>query len=418
MASRPPVSERIRTAVRVEGIVQGVGFRPFVYSLATRLGLGGLVGNDVDGVFAEVEGDPAAVEAFLSSLARDAPPLARIERITTAAMRPDGTASFAIAPSEPGTAAADAGVRRHRDLRGLPGRARRSRRPAVRLPVHQLHELRPAVHDRPRRALRPAAHHDGAASRCASGAPRSTTTRRTAASTPSRSAARPAVPRLSLLGPGRDGQCRGPPLARPRRTCSARARCWRSRAWAATTWPWTRPVRRPPAALRARKHREDKPFAVMVADLAAAQRLCEVDEAAAALLASGRRPIVLLPRRPRARLAARGRPREPAARADAAVHPAAPPAARGRRRPDGADQRQRLRRADRVPGRRGARSGWPGSPTPSSPTTGRSRSGPTTRWCGRSGAGRRCSAGPAATCRSRSTWRSGSPGRCWPAGPS
>ena len=40
------VSERIRTAVRVEGIVQGVGFRPFVYSLATSLGLGGLVGND------------------------------------------------------------------------------------------------------------------------------------------------------------------------------------------------------------------------------------------------------------------------------------------------------------------------------------------------------------------------------------
>src|SRR6516225_1158544 len=96
------MSQRIRTAVRVEGIVQGVGFRPFVYSLATGLGLGGLVGNDPDGVFAEVEGPPAAVEAFLRSLARDAPPLARIERITTTAMRPDGTASFSIAPSEAG----------------------------------------------------------------------------------------------------------------------------------------------------------------------------------------------------------------------------------------------------------------------------------------------------------------------------
>jgi hydrogenase maturation protein HypF len=50
------VNGRIRTAVRVEGVVQGVGFRPFVYSLATSLGLGGLVGNDADGVFAEVEG--------------------------------------------------------------------------------------------------------------------------------------------------------------------------------------------------------------------------------------------------------------------------------------------------------------------------------------------------------------------------
>jgi hydrogenase maturation factor HypF (carbamoyltransferase family) len=48
------VSERVRTGVRVEGVVQGVGFRQFVYSLASSLGLGGHVGND--GVFAEVEG--------------------------------------------------------------------------------------------------------------------------------------------------------------------------------------------------------------------------------------------------------------------------------------------------------------------------------------------------------------------------
>ena len=59
------MTQVIRTALRVEGIVQGVGFRPFVYSLATGLGLGGLVGNDVDGVFAEVEGPPAAVREFL-----------------------------------------------------------------------------------------------------------------------------------------------------------------------------------------------------------------------------------------------------------------------------------------------------------------------------------------------------------------
>ncbi len=50
------MSQRVRTLVRVEGIVQGVGFRPFVYSLATRLGLAGRVGNDLAGVFAEVEG--------------------------------------------------------------------------------------------------------------------------------------------------------------------------------------------------------------------------------------------------------------------------------------------------------------------------------------------------------------------------
>src|SRR6516164_1900842 len=89
----------VRTAVRVEGVVQGVGFRPFVHALATGLGLTGLVGNDLDGVFAEVEGPAAAVSEFLERLERDAPPLARIERVTTAAMEPSGSASFAIAAS-------------------------------------------------------------------------------------------------------------------------------------------------------------------------------------------------------------------------------------------------------------------------------------------------------------------------------
>ena len=90
MSQTERVSQRIRTAVRVEGIVQGVGFRPFVYALATRLGLGGLVGNDADGVFAEVEGAPEAVQEFLLSLERDAPPLARIERVTARPLAPDG----------------------------------------------------------------------------------------------------------------------------------------------------------------------------------------------------------------------------------------------------------------------------------------------------------------------------------------
>ena len=56
------------------------------------------------------------------------------------------------------------------------------------------------------------------------------------------------------------------------------------------------------ALLRARKHREDKPFAVMAADLAAARRLAEVETAAAELLTGPARPIVLLPRRMGARM--------------------------------------------------------------------------------------------------------------------
>ncbi len=103
----PPATRLVRTAIRVEGVVQGVGFRPFVHALATGLGLTGLVGNDLDGVFAEVEGPAAAVSEFLLRLERDAPPLARIERVTSRAVTPQRSASFAIAAS-----AAGAGLRR------------------------------------------------------------------------------------------------------------------------------------------------------------------------------------------------------------------------------------------------------------------------------------------------------------------
>ena len=87
--------------------MQGVGFRPFVYALATGLGLTGLVGNDLDGVFAEVEGPEAAVAEFLDRLELQAPPLARIERVSTRAITPVNSPGFVIAASE-----AQTGLRR------------------------------------------------------------------------------------------------------------------------------------------------------------------------------------------------------------------------------------------------------------------------------------------------------------------
>src|SRR6185312_13597358 len=66
------------------------------------LGLAGLVGNDLDGVFAEVEGPPSAVREFLAALEREAPPLARVDRVTATPMAPTGTSpSFQIVASEP-----------------------------------------------------------------------------------------------------------------------------------------------------------------------------------------------------------------------------------------------------------------------------------------------------------------------------
>ncbi len=91
-----PASARVR--VRVSGLVQGVGFRPFVFSLANRYGLTGWVHNDDAGVLLEIQGD--ATESFLHALRTELPPLARIDdlgvlRVPGAA----GEGSFDIRPS-------------------------------------------------------------------------------------------------------------------------------------------------------------------------------------------------------------------------------------------------------------------------------------------------------------------------------
>ena len=79
VAGRPGTP--LRRRVRVSGLVQGVGFRPYVYRLATELHLAGHVGNDTAGVFIEVEGDRLAVDAFEQRLAAERPPLARIDAV-------------------------------------------------------------------------------------------------------------------------------------------------------------------------------------------------------------------------------------------------------------------------------------------------------------------------------------------------
>lgn len=86
--------------VRIEGTVQGVGFRPFVYRLATERSLAGWVANDPSGVVIEVEGPPAAVDDFIQAFACP-PPLAVISRMTVEAAPPSGADRFVIAPSSP-----------------------------------------------------------------------------------------------------------------------------------------------------------------------------------------------------------------------------------------------------------------------------------------------------------------------------
>ena len=96
------VATRRRTQVRVQGTVQGVGFRPYVHRLAGELGLAGYVLNDAHGVLLEVEGTAEAVEEFLARLAPEAPPLAVLERLTAHEREPTGRDGFEIRPSPRG----------------------------------------------------------------------------------------------------------------------------------------------------------------------------------------------------------------------------------------------------------------------------------------------------------------------------
>lgn len=93
----------------MRGTVQGVGFRPFVYRLARSHGLGGWVNNDVAGVTIEAHGDAEALEAFAAGILAEAPPAARVEALETlerGAVAPGGYAGFTIVPSAEGAAGA------------------------------------------------------------------------------------------------------------------------------------------------------------------------------------------------------------------------------------------------------------------------------------------------------------------------
>jgi hydrogenase maturation protein HypF len=91
---------RVRRSALIRGVVQGVGFRPFVYRLALEEGLAGFVGNDTDGVTIEIEGPEERVEAFLARLRSEQPPLARIDSITECKLAALGVAEFRIVASE------------------------------------------------------------------------------------------------------------------------------------------------------------------------------------------------------------------------------------------------------------------------------------------------------------------------------
>ena len=349
---RRPVTAPVRTAIRVEGIVQGVGFRPFVYTLATGLGLSGFVGNDVDGVFVEVEGPSAAVTEFLRKLERDPPPLARIERVTATTVTPNGDTAFAIAASGPVTGSrrtlVSADTATCADcLRELADPDdRRYRYPFINCtncgPRFTI--VRDVPYDRPFTTMAPfamcppcaAEYHDPADRRfhaqptcCPACGPRLTLRDRAGNPLPGD----PLTHAAELLTTRPDPRGQGPgrlPPGRRRRLRKGRRRPARPQAPRGQAVRGAR--RRPGPGPRARR---DRPGRRRTADQSRPPH-----RAAAAPPGRGRRPG--------------RRPGEPLPRGHAALHPAAPPARPRPRPPHRADQRERLRRADRVPRRRRA----------------------------------------------------------------
>ena len=94
-----PAGEAVRTRITVTGVVQGVGFRPFVHRLATELGVTGFVGNDAAAVFIEAQGSPRTVSEFTLRLSADPPPLALITAVNAEPVAPRVEDGFLIVAS-------------------------------------------------------------------------------------------------------------------------------------------------------------------------------------------------------------------------------------------------------------------------------------------------------------------------------
>jgi hydrogenase maturation protein HypF len=95
----PPAGRAVRTRITITGVVQGVGFRPFVHRLATELGVTGFVGNDAAAVFIEAQGPPLTVSEFTRRLSAEPPPLALISAISAKRLAPRVEDEFLIVAS-------------------------------------------------------------------------------------------------------------------------------------------------------------------------------------------------------------------------------------------------------------------------------------------------------------------------------
>lgn len=294
------VTSRLRMRICVRGVVQGVGFRPFVYSIAASSGLSGSVRNDSSGAVIEIEGAARDVDGFISRLRNHPPPLAVIESIETEAIRLAGGTGFLIADTSH-----SAGGRTlvSPDVAMCAECAAEQRDPANR---RYRHAFVNCTDCGPRFTIIASLPYDRAGTAMAEFEMCSDCAREYADPADRRFHAQPVC--CPNCGPAlafRDSRGREAHLESGLQLARKLLRGGGVLAVKGIGGYHLACDAANPAAvaeLRNRKKRRDKPFAVMVADLAAARDLAEVDEAAARVLSGPQRPIVLLPRLPDARV--------------------------------------------------------------------------------------------------------------------
>ena len=285
-------------------MVQGVGFRPYVYNLARRHSLAGFVLNSPRGVFIEIEGDTAVLESFIAALPAQAPPLVRIAEIVRSEIPVLGDASFSIHESD---AAGSAFALVPPDICVCDACLADTRDPANRrhdYPFTNCTNCGPRYsiildvpYDRPMTTMAEFAMCEDCLREY-----RDPENRRFHAQP---NACPVCGPRLELVEPDTKSVTEQSSRAILSRVADL-LREGRIVAWKGLGGYQLACDARQPAAveeLRRRKHRSEKPFAVMVADAAAAESLCFVSPEERAALVSRERPIVLLRRRAEADLA-------------------------------------------------------------------------------------------------------------------
>jgi hydrogenase maturation protein HypF len=288
--------KRRRCEVRVGGVVQGVGFRPFVYTTAVALGLSGVVRNDSAGAVIELEGDGSDIDQFLIRLRERPPPLAVIESVEKHEIPVAGGTGFTIGDSS----RSDGGrTLASPDVAMCGECAAEQRDPANR---RYRHAFVNCTNCGPRFTIIASMPYDRSSTTMANFSMCADCAREYADPADRRFHAQPVC--CPKCGPtvgyrDRDGrETDGEAGLQAARTLlraggvlavkgigGYHLACDASNGQAVTE-------------LRHRKRRGDKPFAVMVPDLPTAHGIAIVDDTCARLLTGPQRPIVLMPRRP------------------------------------------------------------------------------------------------------------------------